>query len=168
MIFSTLLSFIPSWTFFFRSSAAVLPTDSSVRRSLESTNVSSSKSTKRGSHAHKLCIRQSRRLWCKARQVSSPSYFLLWIELSRHVRVQTGPAHHYIFSIQNDSSVKHGEIAFGVPHRKWAVLSLDQEVRVTPFTFERSDYVGNIVLSADFNGKKKWDKFNFIFIMFFF
>ncbi|CAI2309761.1 unnamed protein product [Caenorhabditis sp. 36 PRJEB53466] len=62
--------------------------------------------------------------------------------------------HHYIFSIRNDSSVRPGEIAFGVPHRKWANVSLDQEVQVDPFTFPRSDYIGSIVLSADFNGKK--------------
>uniref|UniRef100_A0A8R1E4Q8 Vesicle-fusing ATPase n=2 Tax=Caenorhabditis japonica TaxID=281687 RepID=A0A8R1E4Q8_CAEJA len=73
---------------------------------------------------------------------------------TKHVRVQPGPGHHYIFSIKNDTDVKPGEIAFGVPHRKWAVLSLDQEVRVTPFSIGSSEYVGSIVLSADFNGKK--------------
>ncbi|EGT33003.1 hypothetical protein CAEBREN_25573 [Caenorhabditis brenneri] len=72
----------------------------------------------------------------------------------RHVSVQTGPARHYIFSIKNDPQIKPGEIAFGVPHRQWAVLSLDQEVRVSPFTFQSSEYVGSIVLSADFNNKK--------------
>lgn len=72
----------------------------------------------------------------------------------KHVRVNPGPAHHYIFSIKNDPSIKPGEIAFGVPHRKWAVLSLDQEIRVTPFTFQSSDYVGSIILTADFNAKK--------------
>ncbi|EGT45438.1 hypothetical protein CAEBREN_15387 [Caenorhabditis brenneri] len=72
----------------------------------------------------------------------------------KHVTVQTGPARHYIFSIRNDPQIKPGEIAFGVPHRQWAVLSLDQEVRVSPFTFQSSEYVGSIVLSADFNNKK--------------
>lgn len=72
----------------------------------------------------------------------------------KHVRVNPGPDHSYIFSIRNDPSIKPGEIAFGVPHRRWAVLSLDQEIRVTPFTFQSSDYVGSIVLSADFNNKK--------------
>uniref|UniRef100_A0A1I7UD63 Vesicle-fusing ATPase n=1 Tax=Caenorhabditis tropicalis TaxID=1561998 RepID=A0A1I7UD63_9PELO len=72
----------------------------------------------------------------------------------KHVRVNPGPAHHYIFSIRNDPSIKQGEIAFGVPHRKWAVLSLDQELRVSPFTFQSSEYIGSIVLSADFNAKK--------------
>ncbi|CAL44963.1 Vesicle-fusing ATPase [Caenorhabditis elegans] len=72
----------------------------------------------------------------------------------KHVRVNPGPAHHYIFSIRNDGSIKPGEIAFGVPHRKWAALSLDQEVRVTPFTFQQSEYVGSMILTADFNAKK--------------
>uniref|UniRef100_A0A1I7UD62 Vesicle-fusing ATPase n=1 Tax=Caenorhabditis tropicalis TaxID=1561998 RepID=A0A1I7UD62_9PELO len=72
----------------------------------------------------------------------------------KHIRIDPGPAHHYIFSIRNDPSIKQGEIAFGVPHRKWAVLSLDQEIRVSPFTFQSSEYIGSIVLSADFNAKK--------------
>ncbi|KAF1768202.1 hypothetical protein GCK72_000014 [Caenorhabditis remanei] len=72
----------------------------------------------------------------------------------KHVCVNTGPARHYIFSIKNDPTIKPGEIAFGVPHRRWAVLSLDQEIRVTPFSFPTSDYIGSIVLSADFNNKK--------------
>ncbi|EGT45441.1 hypothetical protein CAEBREN_09873 [Caenorhabditis brenneri] len=72
----------------------------------------------------------------------------------KHVSVQTGPARHNIFSIRNDPQIKPGDIAFGVPHRQWAVLSLDQEVRVSPFTFQSSEYVGSIVLSADFNNKK--------------
>ncbi|EFO85367.1 hypothetical protein CRE_24161 [Caenorhabditis remanei] len=72
----------------------------------------------------------------------------------KHVCVNTGPARHYIFSIKNDLTIKPGEIAFGVPHRRWAVLSLDQEIRVTPFSFPTSDYIGSIVLSADFNNKK--------------
>lgn len=72
----------------------------------------------------------------------------------KHVRINPGPDHSYIFSIRNDPSIKPGEIAFGVPHRSWAVLSLDQEIRVTPFQFQSSQYVGSIVLSADFNNKK--------------
>ncbi|CAB3407570.1 unnamed protein product [Caenorhabditis bovis] len=72
----------------------------------------------------------------------------------KHVRVQTGPAHHFIFTIKNDMSMKRGEIAFAVPQRKWAALSLDQEVRVVPHRFEPSEYIGSIVVSADFNNKK--------------
>ncbi|ULU09275.1 hypothetical protein L3Y34_013996 [Caenorhabditis briggsae] len=72
----------------------------------------------------------------------------------KHVKVNPGPAHSYIFSIRNDPAVKRGEIAFGVPHRSWAVLSLDQEIRVTPFQYKPSEYIGSIVLSADFNNKK--------------
>ncbi|KIH62580.1 ATPase, AAA family [Ancylostoma duodenale] len=72
----------------------------------------------------------------------------------RHVQMQTGPGHRYVFTIRNHPSMKRGEIAFAIAHRKWAVLSLDQEVLVQPFAFRSNQYIGSITLSADFQLKK--------------
>ncbi|PAV57610.1 hypothetical protein WR25_03456 [Diploscapter pachys] len=72
----------------------------------------------------------------------------------RHVRVNTGPAHHFIFSIRNHPEVKPGEIAFAMPQRKWAALSLDQELQVNPFSFPPRDYMISVTLSVDFQLKK--------------
>ncbi|RCN24925.1 hypothetical protein ANCCAN_29367, partial [Ancylostoma caninum] len=68
--------------------------------------------------------------------------------------MQTGPGHRYVFTIRNHPSMKRGEIAFAIAHRKWAVLSLDQEVLVQPFAFRSNQYIGSITLSADFQLKK--------------
>ncbi|PIO69711.1 ATPase, AAA family, partial [Teladorsagia circumcincta] len=71
-----------------------------------------------------------------------------------HVQMQTGPGHRYIFTIRNHPSMKSKEIAFAIAQRKWAVLSLDQEVVVAPFAFKSNQYIGAITLSADFQLKK--------------
>ncbi|KAJ1373327.1 vesicle fusion factor [Parelaphostrongylus tenuis] len=72
----------------------------------------------------------------------------------KHVQMQTGPGHRYIFTIRNHPSMKRGEIAFAIAQRKWAVLSLDQEVQVQPFAFKNNQYIGSMTLSADFQLKK--------------
>lgn len=72
----------------------------------------------------------------------------------KHVQMQTGPGHRYVFSIRNHPSMKRGEIAFAIASRKWAVLSLDQEVLVHPFSFKSNQYIGSISLAADFQLKK--------------
>uniref|UniRef100_A0A914RZN1 Vesicle-fusing ATPase n=1 Tax=Parascaris equorum TaxID=6256 RepID=A0A914RZN1_PAREQ len=46
------------------------------------------------------------------------------------------------------------EIAFAMPQRKWATLSLDQEIDAQPFTFQNNEYIGSITLNADFQTKK--------------
>ncbi|KHJ96356.1 Vesicle-fusing ATPase family protein [Oesophagostomum dentatum] len=73
---------------------------------------------------------------------------------SWHVQMQTGPGHRFVFTIRNHSSMKRGEIAFAIASRKWAVLSLDQEVHVQPYSFKSNQYIGSITLSADFQLKK--------------
>lgn len=73
----------------------------------------------------------------------------------RHLLVKTGPAHHFIFSVKNHPSLSNEEIAFAMPQRKWATLSLDQEVDVQPYTFENNQYIGSLTLSADFQSKRK-------------
>ncbi|KAK6038418.1 cell division protein 48 domain protein [Cooperia oncophora] len=72
----------------------------------------------------------------------------------KHVQMQTGPGHRYVFTIRNHPSMKSKEIAFAIAQRKWAVLSLDQEVLVAPFSFKSNQYIGSITLSADFQLKK--------------
>lgn len=72
----------------------------------------------------------------------------------KHVLMQTGPGHRYIFTIRNHPSMKRGEIAFAIAQRKWAVLSLDQEVHVQPFCFKNNQCIGSMTLSADFQLKK--------------
>lgn len=69
--------------------------------------------------------------------------------------VKTGPAHHFVFSVRNYPSLKADEIAFGLSQRKWAKLSLDQEVEVQQFHFNNNQFIGSITFVADFQSKKK-------------
>jgi len=74
----------------------------------------------------------------------------------RHVKVVTGPAHHYLFSIANHPGVAAGEIAFSAPQRSWAQISLDTTVSVFPHAFTTSDrIVTGITLLTDFQTKKQ-------------
>ncbi|CAJ0594500.1 unnamed protein product [Cylicocyclus nassatus] len=72
----------------------------------------------------------------------------------KHVQMQTGPGHRYVVTIRNHPTMKRGEIAFAIAQRKWAVLSLDQEVIVQPYAFKSNQYIGTITMSADFQLKK--------------
>uniref|UniRef100_A0A915AY58 Vesicle-fusing ATPase n=1 Tax=Parascaris univalens TaxID=6257 RepID=A0A915AY58_PARUN len=73
---------------------------------------------------------------------------------TKHLLVKTGPAHQFVFSIKNHPSMRADEIAFAMPQRKWATLSLDQEIDAQPFTFQNNEYIGSITLNADFQTKK--------------
>lgn len=70
---------------------------------------------------------------------------------TKHVRVNTG-AGKYVFSIKSHPSVPQNSIGFSLPQRKWAVLSLNQEIGVSPYVPQ--DIISTIVLEADYMQKK--------------
>lgn len=70
----------------------------------------------------------------------------------RHIEVVTGGVQKYIFSIKRDPRVSRNEVGFSVPLRKWATLSIGQEIKVRPYKEE--DYLTAIVLEADYMQKK--------------
>ena len=47
-----------------------------------------------------------------------------------HLQVSTGPGLSYIMSTVADPGVARGTLGFGVTLRKWAVLSLGQQIQV--------------------------------------
>lgn len=70
--------------------------------------------------------------------------------------VKTEVGQHFVFNVKNHKDVKTDEIAFAVPQRKWATLSLDQEVEVERHTFgQNSDCISVITLATDFNSKRR-------------
>jgi len=72
-----------------------------------------------------------------------------------HIDVRTGPGQHFVFTIQTDSKVNAGTVAFSLPQRKWAVLSLNQEIEVSPYQFSmEKHYLSSIQLEVDFFNKK--------------
>ena len=40
--------------------------------------------------------------------------------------MRTGPGQHFVFTIETDDNVNAGTVAFSLPQRKWATLSLNQ------------------------------------------
>jgi len=72
-----------------------------------------------------------------------------------HVSVSTGPGLHFVFTIEADPKVAPGTVGFALPQRKWATLSLNQEIHVTPFEFKPAQhYLTKVVLEVDYFNKK--------------
>ena len=40
--------------------------------------------------------------------------------------MRTGPGQHFVFTLETDDNVNAGTVAFSLPQRKWATLSLNQ------------------------------------------
>ncbi|KAJ8870680.1 hypothetical protein PR048_029704 [Dryococelus australis] len=75
----------------------------------------------------------------------------------KHVEVTTGPSHHFVFSIKFHSDVPRGTVAFSLMQRKWATLSINQDIEVKPYHFDptsSSECLCNMVLDVDFLQKK--------------
>lgn len=73
------------------------------------------------------------------------------------MNVSTGPGQNFIFSLKFDK-VNPGVLGFNLPQRKWATLSLNQDLEVRPFYFDpksTSEFLSNAVLEADFLQKKQ-------------
>ncbi|XP_078049968.1 vesicle-fusing ATPase 1 [Augochlora pura] len=75
----------------------------------------------------------------------------------RHIEVTTAPNHHFVFTVKRHHDVPRGTVGFSLPQRKWATLSLNQEIEVRPYHFNptsSTECLCNIVLEADFLQKK--------------
>ncbi|KAK2866702.1 hypothetical protein Q7C36_002758 [Tachysurus vachellii] len=76
----------------------------------------------------------------------------------QHVMIRTTPTHKYVFTVRTYQSVVPGTLAFSLPQRKWAGLSLNQDVEVSIYNFDPSkQYVGTVSLEIDFLQKKNAD-----------
>ncbi|XP_034241733.1 vesicle-fusing ATPase 1 [Thrips palmi] len=75
----------------------------------------------------------------------------------KHIEVTTGPSQHFVFTIRAHHEVPPGCIGFNLPQRKWACLSLNQEINVRPYYFNATsslECLSNVTLEADFLQKK--------------
>ncbi|XP_057242249.1 vesicle-fusing ATPase [Malurus melanocephalus] len=76
----------------------------------------------------------------------------------QHVMVKTSPNHKYIFTLRTHHSVVPGSIAFSLPQRKWAGLSIGQEIDVSLYTFDKTKQcIGTMTIEIDFLQKKNID-----------
>ncbi|KAI1887131.1 hypothetical protein AGOR_G00202970 [Albula goreensis] len=80
------------------------------------------------------------------------------LQAGQHVIVKTTPGHKYVFTVKTHHSVVPGTIAFSLPQRKWAGLSIGQEVEVATYNFDKSKQcVGTMTIEVDFLQKKSVD-----------
>uniref|UniRef100_A0A2K5JQX1 Vesicle-fusing ATPase n=1 Tax=Colobus angolensis palliatus TaxID=336983 RepID=A0A2K5JQX1_COLAP len=76
----------------------------------------------------------------------------------QHVIVRTSPNHRYTFTLKTHPSVVPGSIAFSLPQRKWAGLSIGQEIEVSLYTFDKAKQcIGTMTIEIDFLQKKSID-----------
>jgi len=72
-----------------------------------------------------------------------------------HIEITTGAqGGPFIFTIVKTNQVDPGILGFSLPQRKWAQLSINQELRWRFYSFSQSQYLSSIVLEADFMQKK--------------
>ncbi|XP_062874583.1 vesicle-fusing ATPase isoform X2 [Trichomycterus rosablanca] len=75
-----------------------------------------------------------------------------------HVAVKTTPNHKFVFTVKSHNTVTPGTLAFSLPQRKWAGLSIGQEVEVSMYTFDKSKQcIGVMTIEIDFLQKKSTD-----------
>lgn len=73
----------------------------------------------------------------------------------KYIDVSTAPGQHFIFSVERCQDVSNYCIGFSLLQRKWATLSINQDISVKPFFFERSSEVlCNVCIEVDFLQKK--------------
>lgn len=74
-----------------------------------------------------------------------------------HVIVRNS-THKYVFTLKTHPSVNLGTIGFSLPQRKWAGLSIGQEVEVTNYKFDKSKQcISTLMVEIDFLQKKNVD-----------
>ncbi|XP_064780118.1 vesicle-fusing ATPase isoform X1 [Oncorhynchus masou masou] len=79
-------------------------------------------------------------------------------QFEHHVTVRTTPTHKFVFTVKTHQSVVPGTIAFSLPQRKWAGISIGQDVEVTSYNFDKSKQcVGTMIVEIDFLQKKSVD-----------
>ncbi|KAF5295350.1 hypothetical protein FQR65_LT01540 [Abscondita terminalis] len=75
----------------------------------------------------------------------------------KHIDVNTGGGQHFVFSVKSHPAIPPKHVGFSLPQRKWAVLSLNQDIEVKPHYFSTSgstDCLCTVILEADFMQKK--------------
>uniref|UniRef100_A0A8C5MY42 Vesicle-fusing ATPase n=1 Tax=Leptobrachium leishanense TaxID=445787 RepID=A0A8C5MY42_9ANUR len=79
-------------------------------------------------------------------------------QTGQHVTVRTFQNHKYIFTVKTHPTVLPGTIAFSLPQRKWAGLSIGQDVEVSVYNFDKTKQcIGTMTIEVDFLQKKSVD-----------
>ncbi|KAK2193402.1 hypothetical protein NP493_13g06000 [Ridgeia piscesae] len=77
------------------------------------------------------------------------------VQQIRHIEIRVQANRTFVFTMRTHHAIAPGTIGFSLLQRKWAVLSLNQELQVTPWQFKpKQHYLSSIVVEADFLMKK--------------
>jgi vesicle-fusing ATPase len=70
--------------------------------------------------------------------------------------VSTSPGQCFVFTVKSHRNVLPSTIGFSFLQRKWATLSLGQDIDVRPFEFDfNKETLATIILEVDFHDKKR-------------
>lgn len=75
----------------------------------------------------------------------------------KYIEVSTGPGQHFVFAIERSHEVPSYTIGFSLLQRKWATLSINQDLDIKPYRFNPqspTECLCNVVLEVDFLQKK--------------
>ncbi|XP_067641395.1 vesicle-fusing ATPase 1 [Eurosta solidaginis] len=73
----------------------------------------------------------------------------------KYADISPGPGQHYIFALLHTNEVARGHVGFSLVQRKWATLSINQDIDVRPYRFDaNSDVITLVSFETDFLQKK--------------
>lgn len=71
--------------------------------------------------------------------------------------MSTGPGQHFVFAIIRTNELPKNNVGFSLVQRKWAAISVNQDIDVKVFRFENSsttEFLDTVTLEVDFLAKK--------------
>jgi len=72
-----------------------------------------------------------------------------------HLEITTQPGVSFVMSTVADSNIPSGSLGFGLTNRKWATLSLNQEILVKPYKYDlQKSCISTLTVEIDFFNKK--------------
>lgn len=75
---------------------------------------------------------------------------------NKHVLVMPSEGQRFVFTLEEHEGIPAGQLGFSLVQRKWAVLSLNQDIRVEPYRFDqKKDFAATLTVAIDFYNKKK-------------
>lgn len=89
--------------------------------------------------------------------------FLWPSSIASYIEVSTGPGQHFVFAIHRTPEVPKGSVGFSLLQRKWATLSINQDIDVKPYRFNPSsatECLCNVTMEVDFLQKKSYERRN--------
>lgn len=80
-----------------------------------------------------------------------------WGVYCRYIRVSTGPGCHFVFAVIRTPEMPKNNVGFSLVQRKWAAISVNQDIDVKAFRFNTSsstEFLDTVTLEVDFLAKK--------------